>query len=231
MTIRTQGVRAPQSKRASLRAGLAATALITLAGATAGCTTAGASATTPPSAGTVTPTAVGAAAPIAPASTGIAATSDGGNSGGSQAQAPACSPADLSISTGAQQGAAGQTIQTLIFNSSTTCSLDGYPGVELTTADGGKLDAQRTTGGTSPTQVTLGPSRPASALVTWEHFPQDGSPNVSTANCPGYGDTALLVTAPNQTTSAHLPPLNPGAGTPVCWGFEVSPVVPGTTGR
>ena len=77
--------------------------------------------------------------------------------------------------------------------------------------------------------MTLAPGQSASALIGWEHFPQNGSATVSPAECPGYGATALLVTAPDQTTPTRLTP--PGTTSPVCWGFEVSPVVPGSTGR
>ena len=77
--------------------------------------------------------------------------------------------------------------------------------------------------------MTLAPGQPASALLEWEHFPQDGSATVSPADCPGYGAARLLVTAPDQTTSIQLTP--PGTTSPVCWGFDVSPVVPGSTGR
>jgi hypothetical protein len=197
------------------RAVLAATALVTLAGATAGCTAAGTSATTPP------------------ATTGTA-TGGTGNGGGVQAAAPECSAADLVIKTGADEAAAGASYLTLIFTNSgaTPCFLQGYPGAELTTAGGGKLDAQRTTGGgtaPAPSRVTLTPGQSASALMGWEHFPRDGSATVSPADCPGYGATTLLVTAPDQTTPTRLTP--PGTTSPVCWGFDVSPVVPGSTGR
>jgi hypothetical protein len=48
-------------------------------------------------------------------------------------------------------------------------------------------------------------------------------------DCPGYHAIRLLVTAPDQATSAVF--AAPGPLTPVCWGFEVHPVVPGATGR
>ena len=199
---------APQAGR---RAMLAATALVTLAGATAGCTAAGTSAATPP------------------AATG-AATGGTGN-GGNQAAVPQCPAVGLIIRSGAAQAAAGHSYLTVIFtnSSATPCVLQGYPGAELTTADGGTLDAQRTSGGPAPTRVTLTPGQSASALIGWEHFPQNGSATVSPADCPGYGATTLLVTAPDQTAPTRLTP--PDTTSPVCWGFDVSPVVPGSTGR
>jgi hypothetical protein len=188
---------------------LAATVLVTLGSATAGCTAPGTSAPTPPA-----------------AITG-AATGGTGTGGGAQAAVPECRAAGLVITTGAGEAAAGHSYLTLIFtnSSATPCFLQGYPGAELTTADGGKLHAQRTTGAPAPSRVTLAPGHSASALIGWEHFPQNGSATVSPADCPGYGATALLVTAPDQTTSTRLTP--PDTTSPVCWGFDVSPVVPG----
>jgi hypothetical protein len=210
------GRTAPRAAGAALlsghRAMLAAATLVTLAGATAGCTAAGTSAAAPP------------------AATG-AATGRTGTGGGAQAAVPECPAAGLVIKTGADEAAAGESYLTLIFtnSSATPCFLQGYPGAELTTASGGPLDAQRTTGAPAPSRVTLTPGQSASALLGWEHFPQNGSATVAPADCPGYGATTLLVTAPDQTTSARLTP--PGTASPVCWGFQVSPVVPGTAGR
>jgi hypothetical protein len=253
MTVHAHGFRAPRPKLAGgrsparapsgrtappaagapplagLRAVLAAAALVALAGTVAGCTATGTSAATPPPRASRP-----SAGPASPAATAGAATGGTGTGGGTQAAVPECSAAGLVTKTGADEAAAGQSSLALIFTNSgvTPCFLQGYPGAELTTAGGGKLDAQRTTGGgivPAPSQVTLTPGQSASALLEWEHFPQDGSATVSPADCPGYGATTLLVTAPDQTTSTRLTP--PGTTSPVCWGFDVSPVVPGSTGR
>jgi Protein of unknown function (DUF4232) len=174
--------------------------------------------------------AVLAATALVTAATGAAAGGTG-TGGGTQGAVAECPAAGLVITTGAGQAAAGHSDLTLIFTNSraTPCFLQGYPGAELTTADGGTLDAQRTTGAPAPSRVTLAPGQPASALIGWEHFPQNGSATVSPADCPGYGATALLVTAPDQTTPTRLTP--PGTTSPVCWGLDVSPVVPGPAGR
>lgn len=100
---------------------------------------------------------------------------------------------------------------------------------------GGVLKAQRAMygymggdAGRSPSPVTVPPGGTASALLEWLFFPRDGSAAVTTGNCPGYHAARLLVTAPDQTTSTVF--AAPSA-VPVCWGFEVHPVVPGATGR
>ena len=126
------------------RAVLAAIALVTLAGATAGCTATGTSAATPPA-----------------AITGAAAGGTG-NGGGAQAAVAECPAAGLIVKTGAGEAAAGHSYLTLIFtnSSATPCFLQGYPGAELTTAGGGTLDAQRITGAPAPPRVTLAPGQP-----------------------------------------------------------------------
>jgi hypothetical protein len=55
-------------------------------------------------------------------------------------------------------------------------------------------------------------------------FPTRRGPG-TTRDCPGYHAVRLLVTAPDQATSAVF--AAPGPLTPVCWGFEAHPVVPG----
>jgi hypothetical protein len=153
MTVRIHGFRAVRSSGrtapraagapplAGRRAVLATTALVTLAGATAGCTAAGTSAAAPP------------------AVTTAAATGGTGTGGGTQAAAPECPAAGLIIRTGAVEAAAGHSYLTLIFTNSGSipCFLQGYPGAELTMADGGTLDAQRTMGAPAPSRVTLTP--------------------------------------------------------------------------
>lgn len=154
---------------------------------------------------------------------------------------PECMAAELKVtesgSNGAGDTASGHTALALRFTNvgSRACSLQGYPGVEVS-GPGGALNAQRTLrgylggdAGSSPAPVTVRPGGTTSALLEWLFFPRDGSATVTTRNCPGYHAARLLVTAPDQTTSTVF--AAPGAVTPVCWGFEVHPVVPGAAGR
>ena len=159
----------------------------------------------------------------------LAAAATACSATGRQAAVAECPAAGLVIKAGPSEAAAGHSYLTLIFtnSSATLCFLQGYPGAELATAGGGTLDARPTMTIPAPSRVTLAPGQSASALIGWEHFPRNGSATVSPADCPGYGATALLVTAPDQAASARLPP--PGTASPVCWGFDVSPVVPGST--
>jgi hypothetical protein len=152
-----------------------------------------------------------------------------------------CTAAELKVTesggNGAGDTASGHTGLALRFTNvgSRACSLQGYPGVEVS-GPGGALNAQRTLrgylggdAGQSPFPVTVPPGGTTSALLEWLFFPRDGSATVTTRNCPGYHAARLLVTAPDQTTSTVF--AAPGAVTPVCWGFEVHPVVPGAAGR
>ncbi|MGH3258830.1 MAG: DUF4232 domain-containing protein [Streptosporangiaceae bacterium] len=153
---------------------------------------------------------------------------------------PACTAGELTVTEGGGNGAgdtaSGHAALAVRFTNvgSRACSLRGYPGVAVR-GPGGALNAQRALrgylggdAGPSPSPVTVPPGGTASALVEWLFFPRDGSAAVTTGDCPGYRAARLLVTAPDQTTSAVL--ATPGAVTPVCWGFEVHPVVPGATG-
>ncbi len=173
-----------------------------------------------------------ASSPAAPG--GLVATASAAGQG---AAVPECTAADLQVTESAGNGAvdtaSGHAALALRFTNtgSLACYLQGYPGVAVS-GPGGVLNAQRAMGGDagrSPSPVTVPAGRTASALLEWLFFPQDGSAAVTTGNCPGYHAARLLVTAPDQTTSTVF--TAPDTATPVCWGFEVNPVVPGATGR
>jgi hypothetical protein len=80
----------------------------------------------------------------------------------------------------------------------------------------------------APARVQLAPGATASALIEWIHFPENGA-SATSADCTGYGAMTLLVTAPDQTSSTKLAAPDPAS--PVCWGFEVHPIVPGPAGQ
>lgn len=200
--------------------------IVSAALATTGCTASGPVTGTGSSAAATTSSAAvtGSGAP-ATESTAAAAESE-------------CTNAELAISTGAIQAAAGHYSLSLYFidNSETPCFVQGYPGVAVALPADGTYNAERTMTGymggdnaQSPTQISLGPGGSAAALIEWVDSPQNGSDSFSAADCTGYGASSLLVTAPDQTTSQTVP--NPAPNWPVCWGFEVHPIVPGSTGQ
>jgi len=145
-----------------------------------------------------------------------------------------CAAADLTVTTGATGAAAGHSSLVLLFTNSgsASCFVQGYPGVAVQLRGGRVYNAVRAMAGymggdaaPSPARVQLAPGVAASALIEWLHFPQDGSASVTPADCAGDGGVRLLVTAPDRTAAATLAP--PAPVSPICWGFEVHPIVAG----
>lgn len=194
---------------------------VAVALAVAGCTTASGPAT-------------GSSSSSAATASSATATESAVAAGGSQ-----CTDEELDISSGAINDGAGHVSLTLILtdNSSVPCYVQGYPDVAVDLPTGGTYDADHTMTGymggdnaQSPAQVSLVPGESASALIEWVDSPQNGSSSFSAADCTGYGAASSLeVTAPNQTTPTRVDNSTPNS--PICWGFEVHPVVPGSTGQ
>ncbi len=181
-------------------------------------------------------TAIGATAAAAVVATGCAAS---GVTGPGAATSPReCAAADLTVTSEAAGAAAGHSSLVLLFTNSghASCFVRGYPGVAVQLPGGRVYDAVRAMTGymggdaaPSPVRVQLAPGVTASALIEWLHFPQDGSASVTAADCAGHGALRLLVTAPGRTAPAMLAPPDPVS--PVCWGFEVHPIVAGSAGQ
>src|SRR5579862_2792796 len=175
----------------------------------------------------------------APGTSGASSSSETGVTGpGSVAAMQECAAADLTVTTGAAGAAAGHSSLVLLFTNSgsASCFVQGYPAVAVQLRGGRAYDAVRAVTGymggdaaPSPGRVQLAPGVTASALIEWLHFPQDGSASVTAADCAGHGAVRLLVTAPDRTAPAALAP--PAPVSPVCWGFEVHPVVAGSAGQ
>lgn len=205
----------------ALAAGLAiAVASLTATGCSASGPVAGPSAAATTSSTTATATGSGAAA------TGSAVAA-----GDSECTAPA-------ISSGAGGNGLGHVSLTLVFtdNGPEPCSLQGYPGVALDLPAGGTYNAEQAMTGymggdnaQSPAAVSLVPGASATDLIEWVDSPQNGSASFTAADCTGYGASSLVVTAPGQTAPTTIP--SPFPNSPVCWGFEVHPVVAGSTGQ
>lgn len=189
---------------------------------------AGCASTTPDSGGSLTTvtTPPASTTPTAPSTQVDASTPPATHT--AAAEYPECKLADLTVSATGSDGGAGHRLVVLVFTNSgsRTCSMYGYPGVAALDADGKQVaQAIRTRSGymgglrgTHLPTVVLAPGRAASAGVEALGFnPTDGSA------CTAY--QGLLVTAPDDTSSTHLPWGNDG-----CSGLEVHPVVSGTTG-
>lgn len=127
----------------------------------------------------------------------------------SAAAAP-CAGADLSVTRTAWVGTAGHGGFALLFrnDSTTACTLTGYPGVAALTATGRQAaQATRTLHGyqqgglppgvSMPPTVALAPGQSAAAGLEWIENAGPGQ-----ASCPVY--PAILVTPPNTTASTRL---------------------------
>jgi hypothetical protein len=105
-----------------------------------------------------------------------------------------------------------------------SCSLNGYPGVAGLDATGAQQDqAERTLAGYlggirsgRASRVTLAPGATASATI-------EASAAGTGPECPAY--PRVLVTPPNETHAVRLDWPNDG-----CTGLQVHPVVTGRTG-
>jgi hypothetical protein len=176
--------------------------------------------------------------PVTAASAANGGTTAGAAGSGAAGVRRECSAADLTVTAGTAQAAAGHSSLVLMLTNSGSapCFLRGYPGVAVQLRGGRVYNAARAMTGymggdaaLSPARVQLAPGATASALIEWLHFPHDGSAAVTAADCAGDRAVRLLVTAPDQATSARLAP--PGPASPACWGFEVHPVVAGRAGQ
>lgn len=121
---------------------------------------------------------------------------------------------------------------------SSSCTLNGYPGVAALNAQGQQVaQAQRApsgmlgglpNGSTTPPVVTLGAGQTASASVEGSDVPSG-----TATSCTSY--PSFLVTPPNETHSVTITASAGGSGSsqgfPGCAPITVNPVVPGTSGR
>jgi len=123
----------------------------------------------------------------------------------------------------------GHIIDILVLTntSTTSCVVQGYPGVAGLNAQGKQVvQAERTTqgyvralpAGHAIPVVTLAPGQAASASIEGDDVTRG-----TETSCPTY--PSLLVTPPNTTTSTVVPVEMAG-----CVPIQVHPVVPGTTG-
>ncbi len=141
-----------------------------------------------------------------------------------------CSSQDLRVGAGTSQGAAGSTYQVITFTNigSAPCTLQGYPGVALTSAipPGAQVGAaaDRQTG-EAPAVVTLQPQGVASAtlrIVDATNFPS--------SKCEAQKTASIQVYPPNQTAALHLSYNSTGCSDSVTHLLTISVVVSGNGG-
>ncbi len=130
-----------------------------------------------------------------PTSTTVPASTSTSSPTTTSATASQCSSGQLSVSVGQAQGAAGSVIIPLVFQNtgSTTCTMQGYPGVSLVDASGAQVGpAAAQTGQTAPL-VTL-----SAGQSTTANFRQA---NPGVLNCTPVPVQGFRVYPPNQTAS------------------------------
>ncbi len=155
------------------------------------------------------------------------ATSTSGTNASPTASGPvACATANLTVTLGASDGAAGSVIYPLHFTNkgAGACTITAYPGVSFVAPGDGKqvgAPATRDSGATTPT-ITLAPGAEATAqlkVTDYQNFP-------ATA-CAATAVSGFRVYPPDNTAAAYVP--LPG-GSQACTKAEqldVQPVVAG----
>ena len=187
--------------RAAGRAGQVAGALMVLAAVASCSSSSSSSATTSPNAAPSSSSAAAGSATTGP-TTGPA-TAPSTSLSPHVAGAPACATSGLNVTLGSSSGYAGGVYVTVVFTntSGATCTLYGYPGVSLVSAQPYTqigLAAQRS--GTVPVKlITLASGASANAVVQVVD-----ALNFPTATCSPTQAAFLRVYPPNQTAPVYL---------------------------
>ncbi|MFI1994539.1 DUF4232 domain-containing protein [Actinoplanes sp. NPDC020271] len=143
-------------------------------------------------------------------------------------QAPDCTTAQLKITLDDGDGASGRIVNTVQFrNTGAACWISGYPAVAARKTDGTKVTFTRspagfaggqTDGRSTPPRITLKTGQTAAAMIDSSSF------DLTTGG--GCGEVAKVqIGPPTGTQPVTL------AWTGGCSGFDVHPLIAGTTGR
>lgn len=146
-------------------------------------------------------------------------TGAGGTGAAGSHMLPECKAANLRLSFGTGDAAAGSSYTPLQFTntSHSSCVIAGFPGVSYVAGDNGHqvgLPAQRS--GRMGGQFTLQPGQPASAIVQ-----QANTGNFDPAQCHAVPVRGLRVYAPDDTAAMFIP--FPDSTTTAC---SVNPMGP-----
>jgi len=222
---------------------LAGVAAVTLLGLAACDPTTGATSAAGSPSSSASPASSAITLPAAPtgSSTGAPASSSTGSGGAGPTTTPvadgvpACTSGQIKVTTKSEGAAMTHRGLVLIFTDTagTSCSLAGYPGADLPDSAGTPWNATRTSAGymggaaanSTPATVVLTSGESASAVLEWDAMPTGGG-QLNSADCPGLNSVHLLITPPNTLTATTFPGLQDA-----CQGFQIHPVVSGTTGQ
>lgn len=211
-------------RRSGLLAGIVVVGAVLLAACSSG---GGSTATTTTNGhGTTTTAATGSTTTTAAAGS---TTTGGSTTTSTAAGVSTCQPAQLRIAPQQGTGAAGTITMTVSLTnvSSTTCTLQGYPGMQLLAASGSSLPTQVVRGGTqfpaaaanqSPALVTLAPQQVATFSLVYEDVPVGNETTCPTSakaeitppNDVGHGVITLAISPCNGGT-VHVSPVYAGS--------------------
>jgi hypothetical protein len=145
---------------------------------------------------------------------------------GTPARTGECRSADLKVTVGGSDGAAGHIFQQLVFTNagSTTCVIVGFPGVSYVTGDNGaQVGAPAVRDGAIGPQVTLRPGQVASATVAETNIGV-----FDPAVCKPTPTRGFRVYPPDETHSVFVATNGMGcAGNPPDPQLRVRTIVPG----
>lgn len=196
-------LRSPRSPRSSRSVRpLVPWAALALVVTVAGCSSTDPAPTTPATSGTAT---TGEATPSAVTTTSApssAKPTTTSATGGAEAAPGACSPSDVAVTAPSPDGAGAGHVWyaiTVENTSSSTCTIEGFPGVSLVSEEGGKqvgAPAKRTA--TGPILVTLKPGESTSAPL---QYTQAGTIGAGCQLTPSAGFRIYL---PEQTAAVFV---------------------------
>jgi len=139
-----------------------------------------------------------------------------------------CRTADLGLSLGGSDGAAGSSYTPIRFTNhgAAACTLHGYPGVSFVAGDAGTQvgpAASEDPGGMSVTTVTIAPGAVASAVLQTTQYL-----NYPAVTCRATAVRGLRIYPPGNTAAGFL---SLPAGTMACAGTRILSVQPVQAGN
>lgn len=189
-------------RRHSTRAGVVATALVAAA-ALAGCSGGGDEVNGGTPAGTTTTAAASTSAATTPVNDGGTPGTGSQTNGGGSNGVPRCTAAELTVTLGQGEGAAGSTYAPLVFTNkgTRTCELTGFPGVSYVAGDDGhQVGPAAVMSGAHGPEISMAPGRASQAQVQFVQVA-----NFDAAVCKPTPVRGLRVYAPGETASIFVP--------------------------
>jgi Protein of unknown function (DUF4232) len=177
------------------------------------------------SGGSSTPTTSGSTTTTGATTSTTSSTTTSSSTTTTSSTSSTCQPSQLSMAVGQGSGAAGTIAESIVMTntSTTTCTMFGYPGMQLLDANGNALPTNVVRGGAtflsaaanqSPSTVTLAPGKVASFGLVYSDVPvgtQTSCPTSAKSEITPPNDTAFAVIAlaisPCNGGTVHVSPV------------------------